>query len=687
MPVRLAILLVLLLAPAGLAQMQVLEDAADDPTATLAGMAVPGVDTAPYDLLGLWVTERADEFLFTVQVADIDPPSQAADDVGTIDIDFTHNDQGYRLRFGRHISPVAASADLMTFDSGRGAYVRIQRIEPEINAANETATMAVPRELILDGNGTAPRFGRTLDHFRAYAHNTNTGPLNLPNEDISIRDAMPDSGYGSIPFPVTQGLTDQGHALLESARPVRASNGEKGTLVFSVTASNLAEEEDIFQLTTIGVPSDWEVTLPGRNIRLEGAESRTFPVLVSTPFAHQHGRYERFTLEMTSQATPSSVGRLELGVNYVAVPQPSGHHDLVHIHSREEPSTAIVDSGTSGPFGSAYMNTLEADENDAGFPVRPTSQGFTVARSEFTWEIYLEPGLEMGLDFDLTRPGDISATFASEFDLYTATFSGVLVHQRPHVVGDRVMSFTDTILATIPPSPAKSIGQDTTFEAPLQPTPEADLVPHSHSAALKLVLNLSLEDSVQVFNAQSLDLVLTAGHFTLPLHEYRDPVASVFGGLAGVHLTHAGLLERHMNPGDQVLFNLTLTNDGAIDDTFTLRVNGTNAPWARILGETEIFVPTGSSRPLVVAVQAPTDAPHLDVADLIVTAASKAEPTIQGHLRVVAIVDTSLEHDDDRELVEALELELASPQEAPGATMLVTVLAVAALAAAKRRTG
>ncbi len=130
---------------------------------------------------------------------------------------------------------------------------------------------------------------------------------------------------------------------------------------------------------------------------------------------------------------------------------------------------------------------------------------------------------------------------------------------------------------------------------------------------------------------------------------------------------------------------MTLRNEGAVDDVFRLRVNGTNQDWVRLLGDHQIFVPTGKARPVVVAVVAPEDAPEGDIVDLIVTAASEAEPTVQGQTRVVATVDTVRDHPDESRFLTDVEKQLSKDKESPPLALPLVAAAWAVVAVAARR--
>mgnify|MGYP000695863052 CR=1 FL=1 len=108
-------------------------------------------------------------------------------------------------------------------------------------------------------------------------------------------------------------------------------------------------------------------------------------------------------------------------------------------------------------------------------------------------------------------------------------------------------------------------------------------------------------------------------------------------------------------------------------------------PNAHVVGATlerQVFVATGASRPVVVAVTPPSGALDGDVVDLIVTAASAAEPTISGQARIVAVIDDLLDREDEGHLVDTLQKELSDDKKSPGPAL--PLLGVALLALARR---
>ncbi len=654
----------------------VLEDSTGDTTSTIVGVApAVGNDPSALDLVSLAVAEDSDSVDFILEVANLDQENPTPYDGGNVHVEFAHGDTTYRVRFDRDTVSGTPRywASLWVFDSGRGGFVNQASLDIGVDLGTSTMTVEVPRPWLVDGNGTAPTAGRSLERFRAFS--VNADPFFFGQGGfVQVRDNMPDSGFGDDPYAFVLGIKQSGDARLTSDNPSRASNGEAGTFVYGVRLHNLAPDEALFDLSTASVPNNWEITLPASTIRIPGNASREFPILATVPFAHQHGTFESFHLIAQSRADAGSTGRIELGIRYLEVPQPAGHHDQVYLHTREVAQNQGGIRVSTAPATTAFMNTVEDHDRDQNVLVPPgQGQFFQPGQRFFQWNIYLEPGLEMGLDFDVEDAGELSATFSSELGFPASTLSGQLIHETGQVDRDGdLVSVTETVLADLLPSTAQSIGTSTEFSVVVQPTAEADLVPYSQHAALRLRLVLQTDGP----HAGTMQVIpqLAEGQMRLPLNEYRDSIEGVFNNLAGLSFRHDSAPERLVNPGETVLFNLTLRNDGAVDDVFSLRVNGTNQGWARILGDQSVFVATGAERRVVVAVSPDPDAADGLEADLIVTAISDAEPTVQDNIRIIAIVDDVLDHRDEAHLLQEIDNALTSEKKSPGAFIVPALL-------------
>lgn len=680
--IRWSVLAALLFIVPATAQTTVLEEASDDATATVGGLDVP-YDASAFDLAALLIEEQPQDFGFTLRVADLQRDAETDLDSGFYMVDFQHADAGYRIQFGRFVlgGQVSYTAELMVFDSGRQGYVPVERLAVDARPEANTLGVTVPRELLVDGNGTAPTLGREFSFFKAFSRSSVLGLNGAPG--VTVSDAMPDTGFSQVPYAIQQGLRQSGHAALWSDDPVRASNGEQGTFVYYVQAENLDEQQDRFDLSVANVPNGWDVTLPASTIRIDGNSTQPFPVVVTTPFAHQHGAFESFVLKMTSHRDAQSVGQLQMGIRYLEVPQPAGHHDRLWIHARTDGNQQGLDllSPTQSRVV-GYMNAAEDDGVGQAMDIPPTQTFSSIATSQFEWIVWLEPGLQLGLDFDLSRTGLAELEFTSDLPYSDVVLSGQLMHYE----GVERTSFgfssgAETLLGDLAPTTPVTVNGPTRIETIFTAKPDADFIEYTDRGALALHLRLesSSQGPILVTDDVIMPRLLTGGTLTLPLFEYRDPVKDVFNTLAGISLRHQDRAEKFVNPGETVLLNLTLSNDGAVDDILSLRVNGTNQGWARFLGDTTVFVPTGASRPVVLAISPPTTALDGDVVDLIVTAASDAEPTVQTQIRVVGIVDDLLDRPDESALTGEIESRLTKDKDSPGLPLLLVLGALVAL--------
>lgn len=682
------LLAILLSIPAAAEPVRVLTDEAGDVDASLPDGSDPPsgtYDPDGADLLWLDIDETHDAFRFDLGVGSV-APSEDGSGHAVLAVEFLHTDQPYRVLVQRYPDLAGGffhAAEVQAYDHGRERFVPVFRGEPGVDATDNVYSVTVPRDVLVDGNGTAPTAGREFRLLRASSdESVDAGPF-FGFGAVRMQDWMPDDGVSDAPYQIQRGLVQTGHARLLSDDPVRASNGEEATFVYSVTAVNLGEDDDRFDLAATGVPDGWDVTLPAATIRVAGNDSVQFPVLVSTQFRHQHGAFESFTLSLTSHRDDDAVGRLEMGIRFLETPQPAGHHDTVWIHTRGTASGGGFCIGC-GPAAVAFMNAAQEYELDEDVPAYAEETGGLLGGGDgWTWNVFLEPGLQLGLDFDVNATGTVEVTFEAPLTIQGASLGGRLVHYGVVEAGGS-RHVERTVLADLVASTPRDLSGTVIVDTVVVPVPAADFVRYNPRAALVLELELS-GDNLSVYGTEDqTQPALLEGGMTLPLFEYRDPVDHVFGALAGLDFGHADRAEKYVNPGETVLFNLTLQNEGAIDDVFELRVNGTNPDWVRVLGDRRVFVGTGDHRNVVVAVSPPSDAPDGAVVDLVVTAASVAEPTVQGNIRVVATVDDLVDRTDESFLIQDVEKRLTD-KKSPGPATPLLLLALALLATGLRR--
>lgn len=703
------------LAQADSAAAAILQDGGGDVKAEANGTpagAIPGGRYAATDLLGLTVQESITDFTMTLAVASLSNPGETLAESARYTIRFAHGPVTYEVwMFRSVIQEPTYFAYLGSVDPGTGYTSWLEDLPVTVDAAAGTMAVSVPRDLLVDEDGSAPFPGRVLAGFRTTSigfFDTSGASIGLgpggevPFPGARLYDAMPEPSASGVDWAVQLGLAQTGDARLVSPVPVRSSNGEATTFVFTVTAMNLGPQQR-FRLAATGTPATWQVSLPSDLVEVAEKSSVDLPILVSVPFAHEHGRLQQFTLEMTGVDDPGDVGRIRLGVRYTTPPQPAGHHDTVFLHTAKAGGDPTLDVAFSTAFGfdptQMYFNTLAPadDENDAGTPVGGAMRSFNPPTVKYSWWIPLSPSLQMGLDFDLARQGVLRVPIDTVLPMPGAVLSGRLVHT--YTSGEEVdcsegCTIDDiyfgagehTKAATIGPSAAQDVAPNskaTPFEAAIVPTPGGDYLPFQPGATLVLELNLTFTRVDPLFGPRDAPK-LAGGEMVLPLLEYHDPVDQVFSSLSSLMIEVQGEQQRMVNPGRTALFELRLMNHGDTDASYDLELDGANLGWASILGERRVSIPAGEERTLGVAVTAPGGAPDGAVSDLVLAAVDTRDPTARTLARLLTTVDTEAEHPDDSSRVPGLSEQL-SAKDSPSPGLAAVALAVVALALALRR--
>ncbi|MGB0651569.1 MAG: hypothetical protein ACPGQL_00070 [Thermoplasmatota archaeon] len=696
----LLVLTVLMIASGAAAGLQVTTDAVDDlanRVETQSGNPHPAQRNPALDLVALEVTEGPETFTFRLEVASLEDPGEVfiVDDTRYL-IRFTHEDQLYQVRINRALAEQDYTwGNLEKYDPDQGFFNFLTPLVVTQDVPAASFLFELDRQDLLDSQGAAPFPGRSLSDFHVESHlRTSQGFININNILVGGQwdayDFMPDDGPGGEPVVIELGLRQSGHASLFTPAPMRASNGEATTFVFTVMAQNTGTEEDLFELVALDAPSAWDVTIPDSVLRLAGGQSVEIPVLVSTPFRHQHGTVESMGLELRSTTDSASIGRAELGIRYHAVPQPAGHHDELFIHStrfgEEHPLFVITDNLFAGNSGQAYMNTLQEDDNDQGVPIKGNYQGFgchqpcgtdSPPHSRWQWFIFLQPGLEMGLDFDLSRAGTLTVPIATSEPLVQAQVGGQFVH---FAFDELANQWSTTIVSELTPSAPVDlgVGGEQLFQFDVVPNPEADRLEYAKRAFFGLWLNLTTPRASLFTGAEAPEL-RPGGTMQLPLFEYRDPVDDLFNSLAGLAFVTQEQ-ERYVNPGEGTLFKAELKSELDRDERFQLSLAGLNAEWGRLGTSKTILVPAGGSHTVHVLVEAPDDAAEDVTADLVLSARGVDDPDLRSLVRLVAVVDSEEDHPDD-----AAAVAEAQTEDAPGAPLIVALLVALGLAWSRRR--
>ena len=681
----LALLAVLALATPipGLAQAQQGGVEATDPSGDvkteLNGQQAAGGELAypALDLLSLKVRESESSFAFTVGVAALPKDADAGADGVIYEVGFDHNGRSFlvhvQMALRAIVEPVFMRVGYRDAPTDEWSYV-LSGNAVSVDAASNTFTVEVPRDLFADRDGAAPYPGRALEGLHVEARSLYTDAdtilFAVPASTVHrVTDALPDAPpYPSL--PVRFGLPQTGHARLSSDIPFRASNGEATTFLYEVTAHNLGDEADTFGLAAVGVPAGYTAVVAVPALALEAGANATVPVLLTMPFGHQHGDLATFTLEMTSLSDPGSVGRLQMGVRFLAIPQPAGHHDTIYLHRAHAGAVATP------LFNAAYMNTLEDDPNDSGQNLY--SSGFSgSAQQRYWWSFALSPTLEMGLDVDPDGAGPIRIPIGTTAPLLQATLSATLYVR----YGDPADGGYDIGIAQLERTAPRDLSPNTQtlFDGQLVPMPDVGRIPYEPGRNLRLFVELLGVGAPTANLAEDGAFIAPGASLHVPLREWHDPVDELLASVHGPALSAVGPQERLVNPGESVVFHAAVANPGEESVSVRLEITGANPGWAR-LADASISVPAGGSRNVTVVVRAPADAVHGERADLVLQAYDRDDPTARGLLRLVATVDTSQDLADEAAVAQA-----AAGKQSPAPAVAFLALALAGLASRLRR--
>lgn len=662
------------------AAVRVIEDPEGDEDVTVADQHTGRTQWPASDLLSLDVLETSASLRMVLHVRDLVAGPTPADDI-FYEVRFVAEDAPYGLRLFLNFDG-SADGSFCAPDPDFGDFLFCSdpvTVTPD--AAADTLTVDIPLGLLVPASGGRMMKGDELHSFRATATSVGGSVVSGYTLDtVDASDAMPDAGTGTVAYAITSGAEQVGHLLAGSVRPVRVSNGEATTMLFEVEVRNTLDRHDTVALAVEGAPSEWVVTLPDEEVRIDGGESATVPVLVTTPFNHDHGAYRAFNVTATSRSDPLAVGRIELAVRYTKVPQPAGHHDTVFLH------------GANGPL---YVNTLEGEEIPPGEESEdPVVGGGCSSGSSsgnaMTELVPLVPPLQMGLDVDLGKTGLARIQLTSQAPIVDGySVSGLLLAWRG---GDRPSTCQTeagpTTIAVIERSAPFSIdaGETIVVEAPITPQPAGDYLPYGEGLNLALQLILWEEGPAHppiCCLGSEAPTFVPGSSFKLPLAEYHDPVDQYFSSLSGVELFAVTQQQRLVNPGETVVFRLEAQNIGSQDAAFDLQLTGTNTQWATVLGDARVPLGAGLSRELAVAVTVPSGASNGEMADITLHAVKTDDANVRSLIRLLATVDDSQDHPDEAGEVDGIDKSLTG-NEAPLGPF-VAVLAVALAVAFRRR--
>lgn len=536
---RATLLLTVLLLPMASAQWLLEDPSGDVEVSSYNNSAGAPGNWQAVDLLAVGIIEEPEDLLFTVDIEGFpDCEGGQCANAGDLRTYFQYGELAYYVQQG--VDPLGnAYGQLHSVQPGG---VDGPAIATNLGAVKDieasTVTARVPRELIVDEAGTPPAKDRTLTHIitRSYSQFSLGGPdfTNSGSDDMLVtRDQMGFDAPANFTFQFG-GSTSSGTLYGMSPAPFRASNGGEATYRYAVELHNTGNTSTAVTMNIQGLPSGWTFARPNGTLTIEPGAQTLFNILIHTPSGHQHGGSDVFHLFVEDQSDDANWARIELGVHYLSVPQPAGHHPTLWLHTLTDGTVATAAAAFGGDDGRIWMNTLENDPGDEQIPVVGQEGPGGFLGQTTRWSICMIPNLRLGLDMDLERTGSLAVTLGA-----TAPHIGVQVTGRLlHIGGPEPLDFCDpgfyngrvqALIATLDGSGAKDVtsGQQS-FDLTLTPLPAGDYIPFEEGAQLVLELEATFTGGDPGPGGLSL---YPGGRMDLPLLEYYDArPAGLIGG-------------------------------------------------------------------------------------------------------------------------------------------------------------
>lgn len=691
----LALCALLLMANCAFAQTPVMEDPASD-TQSQVGGAVQSFPMAPgtLDLRGLSIQETDDAIQFWINVGALDNgvPGTTTADAAYYEVRFSHGSALYLafveifIQAGR-----GAGASLWSVDGSTGSMASLGPLTATLSLP-DLVSVEVPRALIPDQNNVPPVSGRAIteisvdanatfpDTFTTQSFWTDAGlPL------TRVWDRMPDAGFGN--FTLVHGPPQSDVAEIVAPITLRASNGEEGIFVYPLFVTNKAASAMAFALQATEVPPGWNAEFAQDILFLQAGETVQTGVVVTTPFAHQHGFTKALTIHLRQSDSDIDLAKLQVGLHYLDTPQPAGHHDRVYFHSRSDESPILLLVQALGLADAEQsFNTLAEDPADERIPAHPVT-GSSANGTVHRWYLHLEPSLSMGLDFKSGQAGALQVPLSNNRPITDFTLRGrlLLLEASDELGNDRYPPFNGrntTLLATVGPVSGLSLAPTGTLlvDAPIALADGVDVVPYMRGQGLVLILEME-ETTVPIAHPtpMSAPAMEPGGFMDLPLEEYRDPLEGVFRNLGMLDFAHTTPAHATANPGRSAEYRFSLENRGPDPAVVALDILGGSATDSQLQGPSKVTIPAGQEVEVVLLVEVPTSARHGDRLDVILRARNDS-----GAGQTAALTQVVAEVVEDRDIPDAAPVEDSS-KGVPMPSLLAILATMLAVAISRRR--
>lgn len=679
--VAFALLATLAVPPAGA---QVAESEALLTDATGDGVFVAGPDGAPAlpassgssldaaaDLVALGLTDSEDDLIFTLQVAELGGDMVNAE--YAIAWKWRSQDFVLLVRYwsSAPLGSENAWAELRYVDGDD--WYTWAGMSTTVDQAAGTLTTRVSKFYVLDDSQQPPGRGDKLESIRVSSYATY--PIVAGDWSARMEDSMGEDAPAT--YVLQKGDFATGSLRLASNDRVRVSNGGATTFVFKVDVKNTGDALESYALTITDVPEGWDARVQSP-LRVPPDETRTVAVLASVPFAHDHGGYNSFNLSVQSERDAGSAGKMRLGVLHTPIPQPAGHHDELYLHAYDYESDPVTEAWQAEFANSwPYLNTVADHEADAP-AVGPTQTRDTT----YVWSIYLNPGLRVGLDFQIDELGVLDGAL-----LGRATSEGVV--RAALTYGSWADGNGEEFVLAQSDEAAVTLARDAEapFSLTLTPTAESDYVPYTRYQWMRLDFEYETTSGAPISGFRpdpaSPHLVTEAFRMQLPLNEYHDRLTGDGVSTALIELYASGAVEKMARPGSVATYAFNVTNHAEQAIAIDVDLAGGDALLGALVPEEPFALAPGETRALTVAVEVPSEAAEGHEIEVLVFAHAVDDPSVSSIARTKTIVTMGSDAvADEREVFLNAQ---AAQNETPGAPVPLLLFALVAVAVAVQR--
>lgn len=471
-------------------------------------------------------------------------------------------------------------------------------VETVTDLSNHLIRLPVPMHLVRNESGVSFQPGMVLEDVYATSHLMNAS-------GARIADRVPDVDAARFRYPSGGAMVS-----LTAARAMEPSNGDTATFAYRVYAINHDSKVQDLLLFSGDMPADWIANFPPR-LSVASNSSKDFPVILTVPFSHNHSQTVSFPLHAVSSDGEVNA-TMDLGVHFLEIPQPAGHHNKVWLHT-DYPEPAAV--SPESPAVAGWFNTLRTDP-DPSTTDSSAVHGQTLSPTTFRWVFPMRPALQVGLTFDKSGQGELNTMVRSDFAVQSAALSAVL-----EITGRR----TQKILEGVSQAFALQAGQGTPVQVKMNVAEAVGTIHFTPGANLRLSVQLqTTTPASSPFSRPGPVLDTKASSLSLPLADYRVPAQLSFGNSLMVRAQ--GPAERDLNPGRQLIFPILVNNTSPNVFPAQLEVLGLNADWA-LASPARFSIPANGSKAIEVSVAAPVDAVSGERAELFVMAKSRKDPS------------------------------------------------------------